>query len=270
MDASVEDGDVREIYTFSLASSTYTLTQHAEDIVFDSVTYTATPGLTRGDVFVSDLTQHREIALVLPRNHPVVLALVPIAPRVARVSIVQLHTNATTADTDRSQIWYGEIAALDLSTDEAQLTIPGALDIVFDMDLPVLRAQRTCQHQLYSVGCTVLRNGSNVKTPTVSAVSGIEISCSSLASWIDQTARGGEVLRVSDGERRTILDQVGNDLVIDVPFGALAPGDSIEVTKGCNKQVSTCRGDFLNIKNFGGHPLLPTRNPASPTGRGVG
>ncbi len=270
MDASVEGGDVREIYTFSIAAGTFLLTQHSEDVVYDSLTYVATPGLTRGDVFVSDLTQHREITVTLPRNHPVVLALIPIPSRTARVSIVQLHTNATTAASDRSQVWYGEIAALDISTDEVQLTIPGAIDVVFDVDLPILRAQRTCQHQLYSAGCTVPRSGSNVKTPTVVSASGLEIVCSSLASWADQTARGGDVVRASDGERRTILDQTGATLIVDVPFGTLAPGDSLSVAKGCNKQVSTCRGTFLNIRNFGNHPLLPLRNPASPTGRGVG
>lgn len=269
MDASVQDGDTRDLYTFSLAAGTFTLTSHAEDVVYDSVTYTATPGLARGNVYIPALTQRREIEVSLPRNHAIVLALVPSPPRESRLSIVQVHSNATTASTDRRQIWFGEIAGLEFANKDAQLRVPGAIDLVFDIDLPILRAQRTCQHQLYSVGCTVPRSGSNVKTPTVSSVDGIEIVCSSLSGWDDQVARGGEVVRTSDGESRSILDHQSNTLIIDVPFGTLEVGDALEVTKGCNKSVDVCRGDFLNIKNFGGHPLLPDDNPGSPTGRGV-
>ena len=129
-------------------------------------------------------------------------------------------------------------------------------------------ASRLCQHQLYSAGCTVARLGALVKTPTVVSVSGRDIVCSSLGAWTYE-AKHGEVVRVSDGERRSIVGQVGGTITVDVPFATLAPGDSLEVARGCDKTTATCRGDFINIKNFSGYPLLPTRNPASPTGGGI-
>lgn len=269
MEASVDDGDIREIYSFAIASGSYNLTSHLEDIVYNSITYTATPGLSRGNVYVSPLTQHREIEVVLPRNHAIVLAMIPFQPRTANVVITRIHSNATSSSDDRRRIWFGEIAGIDIGHKDANLRIPGALDVAFDIDVPILRVQKTCQHQLYSTGCGTARSGSAVKTTTIASVNGVAISVASLSGWGDQIARGGEILRVSDSERRTILDQVGSDLIIDVPFPTLAVSDSVEVTKGCDKSVDVCRGEFANIRNFAGHPLVPLRNPGSPTGRGV-
>lgn len=274
--ALVEGAEVRELYSFALASGSYHLTSHNEDVVYNAVTYTATPGLSRGNTYVSPLTQHREVELVLPRNHPIVLGLIPTPPRTSHVSIVQIHADSTSSSSDRRQLHYGDIANMLIDKDRAQLRVPGAIDVVFDVDLPVLRLQTTCQHQLYEQGCGIARSGTSiVKTPTVVSVNGIQIEVSALSGWGDQTARFGEIVRTSDGERRSILDHQGTTLIVDVPFATLNNGDALEVARGCDKTPGTCRGDFANIRRFGGHPALGAftpgkNNPGSPTGKGIG
>lgn len=41
------------------------------------------------------------------------------------------------------------------------------------------------------------------------------------------------------------------------PAGAVNPGDSFNVTAGCDKQASTCRVKFANLVNFRGFPHMP-------------
>jgi len=45
----------------------------------------------------------------------------------------------------------------------------------------------------------------------------------------------------------------------DMPF-AIAPGDTFNVTPGCNKLAATCNGKFNNIANFRGFPRIPGDN----------
>ncbi len=41
------------------------------------------------------------------------------------------------------------------------------------------------------------------------------------------------------------------------PGGAIAPGDAVSLTAGCDKSASTCQGKFGNIVNFRGFPHMP-------------
>lgn len=50
----------------------------------------------------------------------------------------------------------------------------------------------------------------------------------------------------------------GDDLTLWLPMTAgIAAGDTLEVTAGCDKRFSTCRGKFGNGLNFQGFPHMP-------------
>lgn len=282
-EASVQGGDLRELYTFLLATGTYTLTSHDADVTYAAVTYTATPGLSRGNVQMSEVTKQREMVITLPIDHPIVLALLPAPPRVATLTITRIHAGAANDPTERRRIWSGSIAGMQVDGGEgeyARIRVPGAVDVAFSVSLPILRAGRTCQHQLYSVGCTVDRDyltyatqGHLVAATAVSQTgSTLVVSNMNNASAVahpDQWARHGEVRRLTDGERRSILSHVGTTLIIDVPFSTLLVGDTLEVWQGCDKLAATCKEKFGNLRNFSNHPFIPIRNPSSPTGGGV-
>jgi uncharacterized phage protein (TIGR02218 family) len=262
--------DLRELYTFELTTGTVYLTSHDEDVVYGGTTYVATENLSRGNVMLTPLTRQRELSVTLPISNAVALSLIPIPPRTAMLSIVRIYADSLDIEADRRQHWYGAIAGVQVEGDNAILRVPNALDIAFDVRLPILRVSRSCLHPLYSTGCGITRLITLRKSTTVASLTDSNtIVCTSLAGWADQYARHGDVERVSDGERRSILDHVGNTIVIDVPFPTLAPGDSIRVWAGCDKQPATCSSKFGNLSNFGGHPHVPIVNPASPTGRGL-
>ncbi len=271
---STYDGEIRELYSFVLTSGNHQRTTHDEDVTYASVLYSKATGFSRGNVQLSPLTKQREMVLTLPVNDPIVAAMIPSPPRVATVSIVRIHSGATSAPADRRQIWFGSLAGLQIDGDYATIRVPGAIDVAFDVDMPLLRASRTCPHQLYGAGCQVDRDYATYATQghlvaaTVLSVNGSSVVISAMphaAQW----SRHGEVRRLIDGERRSILDQTGTTLSIDVPFGTLAVGNELEVWSGCDKLVATCKAKFSNVANFGGHPLIPIRNPWSPTGGGI-
>jgi uncharacterized phage protein (TIGR02218 family) len=130
-----------------------------------------------------------------------------------------------------------------------------------------VNAQKQCNHVLYDRGCTVARAG--FKVTTTANASGTTLTLAGIGGNPNGWAKHGDVVRVSDGERRSILEQVGTTVTIDVPFGTFVNGDSVEVYAGCDWLVETCVTKFANVANFGGHPEMPTNNPTAPTGYGV-
>jgi uncharacterized phage protein (TIGR02218 family) len=62
----------------------------------------------------------------------------------------------------------------------------------------------------------------------------------------------------ANGERRTILAAVGNQLFLrSAPAGEVESGAAVEVVEGCDKMLATCAGRFGNAVNFRGEPHLP-------------
>lgn len=41
------------------------------------------------------------------------------------------------------------------------------------------------------------------------------------------------------------------------PTATIAPGDSFDVTAGCDKSFGTCKAKFANVANFRGFPHIP-------------
>jgi uncharacterized phage protein (TIGR02218 family) len=70
-----------------------------------------------------------------------------------------------------------------------------------------------------------------------------------LLRWIGGANSGLEnAIAVSDGAIVTLRA---------LPALAVAAGDLVELTEGCDKRLSTCAGRFANVVNFRGEPYLP-------------
>lgn len=269
-ESSTQDGAPLELYTFVVGATTYRLTSSPEDETFSSLAYTAAP-IARAPITLVQLGKRRELEVTIDRTQALATALLGngIPARAVTMTLVRTHRG----ETESRQIWAGPISQAVLSGAYLRLRIPNGMDAAFDVELPVARAQRGCQHMLYGPGCGVSRNdavfvttGNQVAT-TVSSVSGISLVVTALPQP-DQWARYGEVRRILDGERRSILAQVGTTLTLDVPFATIAAGNDLAIYAGCDHSVAVCRTKFNNVANFGGHPHMINENPASPTGSG--
>ncbi len=209
----------------------------------------------------------RELVVTLPVDHPIVATLLGTPPRRAALTIARFHDPTDTA----YQVWIGGIEETTTEIGEgdpvARLRVPSLLDLAFDVDIPLSKASRTCQHALYGKGCKAIRGGSNVAVLAVDGVL-VTLAIGDPNGYLD----GGEIVRVVDNEARTILEQVGNVCRVDVAFPVLAVGEMVNIVPGCDGQIRTCRDKFNNVANFGGHPDLPEVNPATappPKGRAI-
>lgn len=260
---SIQDGRPRELYTFELFGGTYRRTSSKEDETYGGILYRATPGLSRGNVVEVPLGEKRDPTVTLPVTDEIAAALLAngIPPKRATVTIVRFHDASDTA----YRVWLGGIVEISTDDQYARLRVPSLIELAFDVKVPLLKASRVCQHALYGPGCQAVRGGG---VTNLIAVDGVNLTVN--ISDPDGFANGGEIVRIADGEPRTILTQVGQDIVIDVPFKTMAPGDSVALVAGCDGLPVTCRDKFDNMVNFGGHPDLPEQNPTSlmsPRGR---
>lgn len=273
---SVQDGQPTEIYTFVAPVATYRFTSGPEDVTVSGQLYVSIP-IGRGNTTSVPLGQVRETIVSIPVEHPFTTVLIGggIPPRDILLTIERFHPGSAIR-----QLWKGYVS--DVATDGvfARLRVPNATDDAFAVRLPLLVAQRVCNHVLYDRGCGVNRtyqtyaNQEHMSIATVLSASGASLVVSALDNAIgqyrgDQWAQHGEVRRVTDGERRSILDQTGTTLTLDVPFGTLTAGDDLEIYAGCDHLVETCRDKFDNVLNFGAHPDLPNNNVHAPSGYGV-
>jgi uncharacterized phage protein (TIGR02218 family) len=117
-----------------------------------------------------------------------------------------------------------------------------------------------CRAELGDKRCRVDMAG-RVRVTRISAVIGedaVEVDGADAAA----DAYGYGHLRwiggANSGLRSAILSSAGNLLTLrEAPPFAMATGDLVEISEGCDKRLATCSGRFSNAVNFRGEPHLP-------------
>lgn len=273
-ETSANSGEPVELYDFESAVGSFTLTDCETDLVIGGVTYRSS-SITRTAPLVKAVGQPREIIVTVPVDDDLAVLLAGNGlPPESMLCIIR-RTHRPLLDTSFSQLsdisrqlWRGYVNGSASAGVDLQLRIPSAIDEKFTVMLPMVVSGRSCPHLLYDAGCQVPRSASNRVLTFASTASAFTLTVSSMGGQPSTWASGGEVVRIADGARRSILAQTGNDLLLDVPFGTLSPGDQLEVWRGCQHTSAACL-EFDNIVNFGGQPDMPTNNPTVPAGHGV-
>ncbi|AOS80268.1 hypothetical protein Q5W_15465 [Hydrogenophaga sp. PBC] len=120
-----------------------------------------------------------------------------------------------------------------------------------------LNGGRQCQWSLYSPECGVAE-GPNTRTGTVVSVSAdgrtVETTLSEVAGFF----KAGRFK--ARGQARMVTASTGGTLTLFSAVPGLAPGDAIEVSKGCDRTMSltTGCGSFSNVPNFSGFDKFVT------------
>lgn len=273
IERSVQGAKRVDLFAFDLPGVTYRLCSGSGDQTYDGNTFSVAPIGCSSIPLVGVGGRVREVTISLPLDHDLAVELrrggVP--PQSALVTIRRLHIG----DSETKPWWRGYVGST--STDGAltRIRVPSKTDLALACDLPAKLAERRCPHFLGDTGCGVdLVAGGFRLTPTVAAVSTdrMALDVSSMSSKPDRWATNGKIVRVADGEKRTIVGHAGTVIALDFPFRTLEIGDALEVYAGCDRsllQDNGCKVKFNNVARFGGEPELPTDNPSSPTGAGV-
>ena len=255
-ESSVHDGEPVEVYEFVGSVTTFRLTSHVEDFTFMSEIYTRTT-LMRDAVQLDSDPDRRVLEVTMPFDQPVIVQYaLGVAPADLELTLTRVHPF-----TGNSRVlWRGKVTAITIQGRVAKMRVPSLLSDAIETAVPTVQYQQICNHVLYDDRCDVDPLQFRIPT-TATAISsdGLEIDVQAYQTAGDFYV-GGEMVRVTDGDRRLILGQETNKLTISTPFRALAVSDSIEIFAGCDHLHETCFKKFNNRDRFGGHAFVPLEN----------
>lgn len=271
LEKSIQDAQPIELYTFQLPAGTYRLTSAAYDVTFGGVLYQKAQ-LRRGHANTTTIGTAREMVIEIGVDHEMVQYLIAngLPPYDAQVTIQKIHVAQIPDGVGSRRVWSGFIVGTSTNSQYARIRVPDATDDDFKVHLPVATSQPLCNHQFNDAGCFAL--GALFLLIGFEIVdisdSGTVITVADVFGVTDQHYRHGAMLG-PNGEPRSIEDQDGVVIVIDVPFPNLEIGDTVNMLPGCDHTIDTCVSKFDNVKRFGGHPEMPQSNPTVPGGLGV-
>lgn len=131
------------------------------------------------------------------------------------------------------------------------------------------RFQKTCRHALYGKGCNL--NPQNfVYTIVCSEVIGpFEFGYFVQAPHppLPENHLNGGMIQIPDGSLRYVTQQNSSTIVLAssaVPLTSAIHLDGqaiVKVFPGCDRTIQACKKKFNNVRNFGGFPWIPERNP---------
>lgn len=246
-----------ELYEFTAPNNTYRYTSWYKDYSFGGDTYTAVPlsrtdvaGTSQNDPPAVDITCDDELQIVVDFLRTQERSLTLKITRVQQVSGASLVW------------WEGEVSAITVQHGgRAKIRSESDFGNKLDSAIPGVSFQPLCNHRLYDARCTVLESARTTSTTIDSITDSVTIVVNAVGA---NTHKNGELIHTPSGERRLIVDQSGTTLTIASPFpdsASVSATDAVDVLEGCDHTVQTCRDQFSNVENFGGHPYIPSINP---------
>jgi uncharacterized phage protein (TIGR02218 family) len=249
-----------EGYEFIGSATTWRYTSHVEAVTIDGDTYTPIAGLRRSSVGLGSTNDTPVLKMALPVTSPVVQHYAfATPPRTLQLNVWRYQP----VSGEWKRYWHGEVTSIAPKGPSAEVTSPSNLAARLSTNVPGLTVRTHCSHFLYDARCRVARAGFD-HTTTVASVNGTDariITVAGVGAFPDQYFKAGEIVRDSDGERRSIIDQVGAVLKVASAFRTLANPDVVTLYAGCDHTAATCETKFSNTVNFGGFPRMPKRNP---------
>lgn len=254
---SQDAGEPVELFEFAGSLSTWRYASGAQSVVHGGNTFAPLAGIRRSSFQKASSKDAPVLTVSLPTSAGVVLAHgIATPPRSLTLTVYRYQQRSG----DYVIGWTGPVTSITPRGSMAEVKCPSLLGARLSVNVPGLALQHQCQHRLGDDRCRVDLSGMTVST-TVSSVSSATIAVASVGGHPADWFRAGEVVRDSDGERRTILQQAAGVLILHAPFRTLAHGDAITLYPGCDHTEPTCRSKFTNGPNFSGFWFVPDGNP---------
>lgn len=265
-EGSSELGAPVELYEFVCGTTdeaTYRYTNLDRDFVANGVTWEAIP-ISRGTYKSSGKTERASLDIAMPLSAGIAEMFTAFPPtQVIGVTIWSGHL--TDPDQQFRVVWVGRLMSNTKGETELTLTCESTL-----LSLKRQGLRRTysygCPYVLYDARtCRADQSAATVNT-TVVAIEGSVVTFE--PGWAGATAlskyAGGMVrwMGPTGYEYRTIVSSTDDDgFYITTPLRGMEVGTAVEVILGCDHTVADCRNLHNNVKNYGGQPWIPIKNP---------
>lgn len=258
---SVYGGQPNELYQFVRGGQSWRYTSADEDKVVSGITYSSAT-LTRTKFEQNQEMSRNPITITMDKNAAFVQQYRGAPPSdVIQLTVFRYHEG----DAEVVTVWMGRVANVKFRERVAEVRCE---PVFTSMKRPVLRRryQTTCPHVLYGAQCGVSSASFEVTTDLLS-VSGNTLTASAFGTKPDGYFSGGYVDWEVNGnlERRFIVNHVGQNLTINLPFGGMPSNATVRAFPGCDHVLATCNDKFNNVDNYGGQPFYPTKNPMNGT-----
>ena len=256
---SSHDGQPIELYHFQGTLEDWYITSGAETITSNGNDYIPLEALERSALKIG--TQEDEqlaLDISIPFDHPLATAY---AYRTSPPSLVLFLYRAHRNDpNDTILMWKGSVLSFSVQGRQCKMRVPAVFAYLLGGITPAPRYQAPCNHVLFDSRCAVSPVAHQIVT-TVTDISNNIITVASMGALSSTDIIAGDMVWAAGGENRMMISAIGLDITVTYPFAGLSIGQSITLRRGCDHSFATCKAVFSNGVNFGGHPIVPSKNP---------
>lgn len=254
VDSSVHDGEIVELYEFTMGSQAWRMTSSVLSYELAGHEYLPYP-LDRGQVERAGEINRTAITIQMNTLNPVAQLFIVATPESQlSVRIFQGHRQ----DGDFVLVFSGRVISCKWGKgQDAQLSCE---PIVTALKRKALRRNYSlsCPYVVYSLPCGANRI---YVAGIITAISGLSVSVDSGSTITDGRLIGGTIS--SGNAIRTITGHVGDALTLIAPMENAEVGDVVSLSMGCDKSIVACDAWHNNKLNFGGEPYISGKNPFS-------
>jgi len=256
---SLYNAEPIELYKFTGSVNTYHLTTYSQTVTSGADDYLPLAGLKRNVLKVGNQEEENlALDITLPYDHPLVQEYAyKTAPPTLNFELIRAHR---TDPNDTILMWKGKVLSFSVEGRIARMRVPALFGYLLNGVAPNARYQAPCNHILYDSRCSV-NPAPYQHVTTVTGIVDNVITVASLGGFSISDLVGGDMNQALIGENRMIIAGTGLDIMVTYPYASLTVGASITLRAGCDHSFATCKSKFSNGINFGGHPLVPDKNP---------
>lgn len=243
--------------------SYYAYNDSTQVITLDGKTYLPVP-IKRGSIVAKQSLDRQILTVTVASDNPVA-ELFRVYPPSQAVILTIRQGNRNDPDTQYMVCWTGRTTSSSFSDSAVELSCE---PISTSMKRTGLRRnyQYSCPHVLYGDDCRASKlaatteafvqsivNSTLVIAPTWGDAANQQQYVNGMIEWVDDknNTQIRSLLRLA-GERTFLMGGVAPTLSANM---------QVKLIKGCDRNMAACLNIHRNIKNFGGQPWIPTKNP---------
>jgi uncharacterized phage protein (TIGR02218 family) len=233
-------------------------TSHDRDLEIDGLVYRAAPGMLPSAVSVSDGFEASTLDVSGALTSDSIGEADLAAGRWDRAAVALFLVDWEDPDGDRLPLARGELGDVAVKSNGFEAELRGAAAL---LERPVVeQTSPECRAELGDRRCRVDMAGrvTLTRVTAVAAENVVTVAAAAGESGAYAFGRLRWIGGANSGLDSAILASSGAQLTLqEPPPFAVAAGDLVEISEGCDKSFATCGARFANAENFRGEPHLP-------------